>query len=38
MHAVLINQIVDILHLTINYLQIMAEIDLVMVETVVTGW
>ena len=38
MDAVLINQIVDILHLTINYLQIMAEIDLVMVETVVTGW
>ena len=37
MHAVLINQIVDILHLTINYLQIMAEIDLVIVETVVTG-
>ena len=37
MHAVLINQIVDILHLTINYLQIMAEIDLAMVETVVTG-
>ena len=38
MDAVLINQIVDILHLMINYLQIMAEIDLVMVETVVTGW
>lgn len=37
MDAVLINQIVDILHLMINYLQIMAEIDLVMVETVVTG-